>query len=117
MWIQRYLIIHAKVSDKTVVEEFLELKNEISKAMLSEEYSELVSEKKIMLVEEIDKLQVSQMKGWLFNFYSLTDNFEQYDRINDQTLGYQNNIRDVTSVNDIALRNLMIIDWRNQDWF
>ena len=59
-------------------------------------------------------MQVSKMKGWLFNFYSLMENYEKYNKINDRTLEYRDNIREVTSVEDIALWNLMILDWRNQ---
>ena len=50
------------------------------------------------------------MKGWLFSFYSLIDDFDQYNRINYRSLEYRDNIRDTASVEDIALRNSMILD-------
>ena len=93
-----------------VVEEFLELKDEINKAILSDDYFLLVSENKIVPIFDINKLQVSQMKGQLFSFYSLIDNFDRYDRINHRSLEYQDNIRDAASVEDIVLRNYMILD-------
>ena len=99
--------------DETVVEEFLELKDEINKAILSDDYSLLVSKNKIAPITDIDKLQVPQMKGWLFNFYLLIDDFDRYDRINHRLLEYWDNIRDAALVEDIALRNSMILDWRN----
>ena len=71
-----------------VVEEFLELKDEINKAILSDDYSLLISENKITSITDINKLQVLQMKGWLFSFYSLIDDFNQYDRINYRSLEY-----------------------------
>jgi len=58
------------------VEEFSELKDEINEAILSDDYSLLVSENKIVPITNIDKLQVPQMKGWLFSFYSLIDDFD-----------------------------------------
>ena len=93
-----------------VVEEFLELKDKINEVLLSDDYSLLVSENKIAPITDINKLQVLQMKGWLFSFYSLIDDFDWYDRINHRSLEYQDNIRDAVSVENIALRNSMILD-------
>ena len=78
--------------------------------MLSDDYSLLVSENKIAPITNIGKLQVLQMKGWLFSFYLLIDDFDRCDRINHRLLEYRDNIRDAASVEDIALRNSMILD-------
>ena len=84
-----------------VVEEFSELKDEINEVILLDDYSLLVSENKIAPITNIEKLQVPRMKGWLFSFYSLIDDFNQYDRINYRLLEYQDNIRDIVSVEDL----------------
>ena len=78
--------------------------------MLSDDYSLLVSENKIAPITDIDKLQVLQMKGWLFSFYLLIDDFDRYDRINYRLLEYWDNIRDAATVKDIVLKNSMILD-------
>ena len=51
----------------------------------------------------------------MFNFYSLVEDFEQYDKINERALKYRDNIRDVDSIKDIVIQNLMILDQRNQE--
>ena len=86
------------------------MKDEINEAILSDDYSLLVSENKIALITDIDKLQVLQMKGWLFSFYLLIDDFYRYNRINHRLLEYRDNIRDAASVEDIVLRNSIILD-------
>ena len=43
------------------------------------------------------------------------ENYKKYDMINDRTLKYKENIRGAALVKDIALRNAMILDWRNQE--
>ena len=98
------------MSDKTVVEELAELREEVSKVLFSEEYAQLVSDNKIFPITNIENMQVSKMKGWLFNFYSLTENYEKYNMINDRTLEYKDNIREAALVEDIALRNVIILD-------
>ena len=109
------MVIHAKVSDKTVVDEFFALKDKINEVMLFDNYSLLVSEEKIAPIIDVNNLQVLQMKGWLFNFYSLIDDYDSYDKINERLLDYRNNIREAASAEDILLRNSIILDWRNQE--
>ena len=78
---------------------------------------QLVSDNKILLITDIENMQVSKIKEWLFNFYSLTENYEKYDKINNRTLEYRDNIREVASVEDITLRNSMILDRRNRECY
>ena len=109
--------MYAKVSDKTVVEELAGLRKEVSDALLSEECVQLISDNKILPITDVENMQVSKIKGWLFNFYSLAENHEKYDKINDRTLEYRNNIREAASVEDIALWNSMVLDWRNEECY
>ena len=99
------MIIHANASDDTVVEEFSVLKEKINKAMLSDYYSLLVSEEKIAPIIDANNLRVLQMKGCLFNLYSLIDDCDSYNNINERSLEHRNNIREAASAEDIALRN------------
>ena len=54
------------------------------------------------------------MKEWLFNFYSLIGNYDSYNKINKRLFDYRNNMRKAAYTEDIMLRNLMILDQRNQ---
>ena len=91
------------------------MKDKINEAMLCDDYSLIVSKEKIAPITDINNLQVPQMKGWLFNFYSLIDDYDSYNKINERSLDNRNNIREAASAEDIALRNSMILDWRNQE--
>ena len=83
LWIQRYLVIHARVSDETAVDELYALTDEINEAMLSNDYSLLVSEENIAPMIDVNNSQVLQMKGQLFNFYSLIDGCDSCDKMKE----------------------------------
>ena len=46
-----------------------------------------------MPIIDVNNLQVPQMKGWLFNFYSLIDDYDSCNKINLRSLDYRNNAR------------------------
>ena len=100
-----------------MVDDLDELREEVREVLLSEECVQLVSDNKISPINDVENMQLSIMKGWLFNFYSLTENYEKYDKINYRTLEHRYNIIDVASVEDIALRTSMILDQRNQEFY
>ena len=60
-----------------MVEELAELREEVSEVLFLEEYVQLVLDNKILLITDVENMQVSKMKGWLFNFYSLIENYEK----------------------------------------
>ena len=46
-----------------MVEELAKLREEVSEVLFSEEYVQLVSDNKILLITDIENMQVSKMKG------------------------------------------------------
>ena len=55
------------------------------------------------------------LKGWLFNYYTLVEDYEKYDTINDRIMRYRNNVRETVLADDIAIWNSMALNWKNQD--
>ena len=86
-----------------MIEELAELKEEIRAIRFSRAYLYLVIEKCITPIWNLDNTQATKLKGWLFNYYSLVEDYEKYDVINNRLIRYRNNIREVVLLDDIAL--------------
>ena len=53
LWIQWCLIIYAKASNKVIIEELIELKEEIQEIQILEAYVQLLSDKWISLIRDL----------------------------------------------------------------
>ena len=56
-----------------------------------------------MQIHNLENLPVSKLKSQMFNFYSLVEDFEQYNKINERALKYRDNVRDIASIEDITI--------------
>ena len=99
LWIARCQIIHTSISDRTHIEERIDLRNEIRK---------VTSSYRIQLDININKITTAQVKGWLFEFYSKQGNIEAYNNINKRTLEYKNKIDNGISEEGYILRKRML---------
>ena len=107
--------MYAKVSDKVVIEELAKLKDKIRAIQFLRAYLQLITEKYIAPIRDLDNSQAIKLKGQLFNYYSLVEDYEKYNTINDSLIRYKNNVREVASLDDIKLQNTLILNWRNQE--
>ena len=99
------IIIHQTTTNNVIIEEMNNIRDKIEMIQYSNQYCELVNRKKIRPIRLIELLSVSNMKGQLFNYYSITTNYQNYDYLNKRSIEYQNRIRrDVLTV-DIAFRS------------
>ena len=97
--ITRYQIIHTSISDRTHIEERIDLHNKIRR---------VTSSYRIQLDININKMTTVQLKGWLFEFYSKQGNIEVYNNINKRTLEYRNKINNRISEEGYILHKRML---------
>ena len=71
----QYIIIHQIITNNIIIEEMNNIRDEIEMIQYSNQYYELVNSKKIRPIRLTESLSVSNMKGWLFNFYSITTDY------------------------------------------
>ena len=69
------------------------------------QYYRLVNRKKIRPIRLNESLLVSSIKGWLFNFYFITTDYQNYDHLNKKSFEYKNWIRKDIMTVDIVFRN------------
>ena len=86
MWITCCIIIHQIITNDIIIEEINNVREEIEMIQYSYQYCELVNNKKIRLIRLTKLLSVSNMKSWLFNFYLITTDYQNYDYLNKNLL-------------------------------
>jgi len=105
MWISHCIIIHQTITDNIIIEEMNDIRDEIEMIYYSNQYLGLVNSKKIRPIRLIELLSVSNIKGWLFNYYSITTDYQSYNCLNKRSIEYQNRIRRDALTTDITFRN------------
>ena len=48
---------------------------------------------------------ITQMRGWLFQFYLIIEDYKSYDLLNKSILGFKQQINREVVVEDIEVRN------------
>ena len=81
------------------------------------EYSNLVESKTITGINDIQSLSTAKIKGWLFNYYSVSRDYQKYDVVNERSLGYLRRIRESTSCEDIEYQNSILVQRRYQEQY
>ena len=109
LWIQHYSIVHTKVSDEMMFEELEELQEEVNEIKFTLEYQLLIDSKEITSINNLNSLSAAKIKGWLFNFYSVSGDYQKYNAINRRLINYLYKIRESTSYEDIEYRNSILI--------
>ena len=115
MWIQHCSIVHAKVLDETTFEELNKLREEVNKIKFTLEYRDLVDSKEIISINDLQSLLAAKIKGWLFNYYSVSGDFQKYDEVNERLRRYLWKVKESNSSEDITYRNLILMQRRNQE--
>jgi len=103
--------------DETTFEELNNLQEEVNEIIYTAEYSDLVESKTITGINDIQSLSTAKIKGWLFNYYSVSGDYRKYDAVNERLLGYLRRIRESTSCEDIEYQNSILVQRRNQEWY
>ena len=85
----RCKLIHTKIADEVEVKEFQDLKQEFELIIESEVCSLLIEVGKIKALTNSMKVTVTQMRGWLFQFYSEVEDYESYDFLNKNTMNFK----------------------------
>ena len=81
------------------------IRDEIEIIQYSNQYLELINSKKIRSIRLIESLSVLNIKCWLFNYYSITTDYQNYDHLNKRSIEYRNQIRRDALTVCIAFRN------------
>ena len=107
--------MHTKASDEVIIKELAKLKEEIRAFQFLRANLQLVTEKYIAPIQDLDNTQATKLKRQLFNYYSLVEDYEKHNVINDRLIRYRNNVREAVLTDDIKLQNTIILNQRNQD--
>ena len=94
------------MSEEVEIEEYQDLLDELNKALTSESSRRLIEEEAINALPGRNKLSVQQIRGWLFSFYSASDNYQSYNRVNRNSIRLKELIERVISLDDIELCNV-----------
>lgn len=103
------------MSDETTFEELDELCEEVNEIKFTSEHRLLVDRKEITSINDLQPLLPARIKGWLFNYYSVSVDYQKNDAINRRSINYLHKIKESTSCDYIAHRNSILIQRRNQE--
>ena len=91
-------------SNGVTAEEILDLQDEIIDIQQSTNYFEIIASNNINHLMDLTSLSAATMKGWLFNYYSIIENYNKYDKINRRGLQYKAKVCRDSSSNDLSYR-------------
>ena len=72
------------------IEELNDAREDIEEIVESVDCLQLIRVRKMQLPLDIKSMMAPRIKGWLFTYYSLTEEIESGDHMNDRTLMHQN---------------------------
>ena len=104
LWFTRCYIIHATSSDKIAAEEILDLQDEIIDIQQLTDYFEIITSNNIDHLTDLTPLSATTMKGWLFDYYSVIENYDKYNEINRRGLRHKAKVCRDSSSDDLSYR-------------
>ena len=90
LWLSRHSLIHNKQPCEVAIEELNDAREDIEEIVESVDCLQLIRVRKMQLPLDIKSMMAPRIKGWLFTYYSLTEEIESGDHMNDRTLMHQN---------------------------
>ena len=75
-------IIYKTSSNGVAAEEILDLQDKIINIQQLTDYFEIITLNNIDHLTDLTTLSTATMKGWLFDYYSVIENYDKYNKIN-----------------------------------
>jgi hypothetical protein len=105
LWIARCNFIHMRSSEALIIEELMNLRSKLDSLRHIELFQEFLESEDIAFPKDINKVSATVIKGWLFQFYAQIGDVESYEKINETSILYKNNVMRDSSGFDITIRN------------
>ena len=99
------MIIHTKASDASCLDKLLLLRSKFRALLSSSQFVSFLENKNIHILLDLDKLPMSVLKGWLFQYYSFTNNRTLYESLNQKVKDNIHKVSKLASLSDIQYRN------------
>ena len=95
-----------------MIEELMDLRSELDSLRHTELFQEFLELKDIAFPKDINKVSAMVIKAWLFQFYAQIGDVESYEKINETSILYKNNVMRDSLGFDITIRNKIIANRR-----
>ena len=88
-----------------MIEELNKLRLEVEDLLLTIDFKHFLEIQNISFPSSLNSIFASVIKCWLIEFYSLVEDYDQYDILNKRSLSYKESVWNDSSSLDISCRN------------